>query len=298
VTRTIDAVLVPTDGSDGALVGARRGVDLAARLGATLHVLSVVDAREVEPPLERLDADGRTEQERLVERGATRAVETVAEMARDRLSSDVRTAVERGTPFRVITDYARRHGVDIVAMGTHGRSGLERFLLGSVAEKTIRTAGVPVLAVPPGAGDPPDGYEDVLVPTDGSEGAAVAVEWGVDLADVYGATVHTVYSVETGRFPSPGGTEPLHDALEATGQDALSTVRERAREAGVSVVGHLGRGPAARVILAYVEENGIDLVAMGTHGRSGVERYLIGSVTEAVVRNAGVPVCCVPLPES
>jgi nucleotide-binding universal stress UspA family protein len=301
VSPNIDSILVPTDGSDGAVAGARRGIDLAVTLGASLHVLSVVDTDEAGPPLGLLDADERAEQERLLEAEATGAVEAVAGMARDRLPGDVTTAVERGAPATAVADYARRHGIDLIAMGTRGRSGLERALLGSVAEKTIRTASIPVFAVPRAAGDAarPDEheheYDDVLLPTDGSEGAVAAIDLGVALADAYDATVHTVYSVETGRLPATEGVEPLHDALEATGREALSTVRERARAAGVGVSAHLGRGPAARVILSYVEDHGVDLVVMGTHGRSGVERYLVGSVTETVVRHAAVPVCCVPL---
>lgn len=203
-----------------------------------------------------------------------------------------------GVPYRAITDYADAHGIDLVVMGTHGRTGIEQFLLGSVAEKTLRTATVPVLTVPPDAGtvgiDDVE-YGTVLLPTDGSEGAEIAVGWGVTLADLFDATLHTVYSVDTSRFPSDDGMDGIHDALERVGRYALETVRESARAAGVSVVGNLGNGPAARMILSYADEYDVDLIVMGTHGRAGIDRYLIGSVTEEVVRNADVPVWCVPL---
>jgi nucleotide-binding universal stress UspA family protein len=298
--RTIESILVPTDGSEGAEAGVRRGIDLAATTGADLHVLSVVDVREVEPPLSLLDAENRTEREELFEDEAERAVDVAARLARTHLPGSVTTAVKRGVPSRTITDYADAYGVDLVVMGTHGRTGLERALLGSVAERTIRTAGVPVVTVPPGANVVELGdvsYEDILLPTDGSEGAATAVDWGVGLAAVYDATVHTVYSVETGRFAGVGSSTEIHDALERVGRDALEAVRDRARAADVEVTGHLGSGPAARVILSYCESHDVDLIVMGTHGRSGAKRYLIGSVTETVVRNADVPVCCVPMEE-
>jgi nucleotide-binding universal stress UspA family protein len=90
----------------------------------------------------------------------------------------------------------------------------------------------------------------------------------------------------------------IYDALEEAGRDALETVRSRARSADRTVTGHIASGPAARAILSYSEKHDIDMIVMGTHGRTGVERYLIGSVTETVVRNADVPVCCVPMDDT
>lgn len=138
-------------------------------------------------------------------------------------------------------------------------------------------------------------YESVLLPTDGSEEAELAIEWGITLAEVFDATVHTVYSFDTSRFGGAEGMGEIHDALEQTGREALETVRKRARAADISVAGTIASGPAARTILSYSEEHDVDLIVTGTHGRSGLQRYLIGSVTEAVVRNADVPVCCVPM---
>ena len=106
---------------------------------------------------------------------------------------------------------------------------------------------------------------------------------------------HALFSADSGRFT--GGAEPsaILTGLQEQGRTALETVRERARAAGISVTGTDANGPPVRVILEYVEDNEIDLVVMGTHGRSGIERQLLGSVTENVVRHADVPVCCVPI---
>lgn len=292
----IDSILVPTDGSETAEAGARRGIDLASATDADLHVLSVVDTRELEPSLSGSTGE-RSDREQLVAAAADRAVDDVAGLALSHVTGEVTTAVESGVPFKEITDYVDAHDVDLVVMGTHGRTGLSR-LLGSVASKTIRTASVPVLTVPPDADEIELGegsYEVVLLPTDGSDAAAVAVDWGVELATRYDGTVHTLYSVDTSRFGWVDDLGEIYDALEDTGRDALDAIHERAGDAEVSVVGTIGRGPPADVIIDYVDEHDVDLVAMGTHGRAGVERYLIGSVTEAVVRNADVPVCCVPM---
>ena len=295
MSPTIDSILVPTDGSDGAQIGARRGVDLAATVGADLHAVSVVDSHEIESGL---DADSQAERERLLEAEAERAVDSVADLARTHLSGEITTAVESGVPVQTINDYVDTRDIDLIVMGTQGRTGFERVVLGSVAEKTVRTADVPVVTVTPDAdiddiGDQP--CENVLLPTDGSEGAELAVEWGITLAEAYDATVHTVYSVDTSRFGGVEESAEIHDALGQAGREALETVRERSRAADVSVTGSIATGPAARTILSYGEEHDVDLIVMGTHGRSGLRRHLIGSVTETVVRNAAVPVCCVPM---
>ena len=294
MSQTVDSVLVPTDGSEGARIGARRGIDLAATVGADLHVLSVVETRDIEGGL---DSHEQTEREQLLEEDAEGAVDSIARLARTHLSGRITTAVEPGIPFQTINDYVDTHDIDLVVMGTQGQTGFERVVLGSVAERTVRTAAVPTITVTPDADIVEVGeqrYENVLLPTDGSEGAELAIDWGITLAGLFDATVHTVYSVDTSRFGSAEGTE-IHGSLEQTGQEALETVKERARAADVSLAGSLASGPAARTILSYSEEHDIDLIVMGTHGRSGLSRYLIGSVTETVVRNATVPVCCVPM---
>ncbi len=107
----------------------------------------------------------------------------------------------------MINDYVDTHDIDLIVMGTQGRTGFERVVLGSVAEKTLRTADVPIVTVTPDGdiveiGD--QRYDNVLLPTDGSEGAELAIEWGITLAEVFDATIHTMYSVDTSRF---GGVE-------------------------------------------------------------------------------------------
>lgn len=136
-----ETILHATDGSPYSAAAAENAVDLAAQCDATLHVVSVVetDVAFSEAITEQMlkDLEGRGQA----------AVDEVAERATERGVHDVHTAVVRGTPHRAILDYARDHGVDLVVVGTHGRRGLDRLLLGSVAERVLRTATVPVLVV-------------------------------------------------------------------------------------------------------------------------------------------------------
>jgi len=295
--HSIDSILVPTDGSDGAETGARHAVGLAADVGADLHALSVVDALEINPSLAGVDEDDPKSQ---FEASGTRAVESVVELARPHLDGEVPTTVEWGRPFKRITEYAANHDIDLIVMGTHGRSGLRRLVLGSVAEKVLRATSVPVVMVPPAAtieGVDVE-YREFLVPTDGSEAAETAIDWGLTLADIYDGMIHSVYAVDTARFAGEGEMIGVYNALEQTGEAALDSVRQQAREASIDVSATIGTGSPARVIRSYTEDHDIDLIVMGTHGRSGVERYLIGSITESVVRHAEVPVCCVPMAEA
>ncbi|MEF8800725.1 MAG: universal stress protein [Halolamina sp.] len=137
-------------------------------------------------------------------------------------------------------------------------------------------------------------YDDILVPTDGSPAAAAAIDHAVDLAERYGARLHALYVVDATAFASvDAGSEMVVDALEQEGEQAVEVVREQGEAAGLEVETTIVSGTAYRSIIDYIEAEGVDLVVMGTHGRRGVERFLLGSVTERVVRSADVPVLTV-----
>ncbi|HKJ59575.1 MAG TPA: universal stress protein [Halobacteriales archaeon] len=162
-----DRILLPTDGSEVAESAASHAVALAAATGAQLHVLYVVDAEAIGlvTPV-TLDVDEVRTSLRHAGEEATAAVAEAAEEA----GVDVVEVVEVGVPGEEIRDYAAANGVDLVVMGTHGRSGVDRFLLGSVTERVVRGSGVPVLAVPPAGADP------VLTAEDAIDRARAAVE--------------------------------------------------------------------------------------------------------------------------
>jgi nucleotide-binding universal stress UspA family protein len=136
-------------------------------------------------------------------------------------------------------------------------------------------------------------YHDILVPTDGSDGVEPAIKRALDLAAQYDATVHALYAVEA----VPGmdhGAEQLVDALQEEGERSTKDVAEQARERGLTAETDIRVGAPHQAILDYADEHGVDLVVMGTHGRTGLDRMLLGSVAEKVVRLAPVPVLTVP----
>ncbi|WP_096389313.1 universal stress protein [Halopenitus persicus] len=137
-------------------------------------------------------------------------------------------------------------------------------------------------------------YDQILVPTDGSPAATAAIDHAIDLAKRYDARIHALYVVDGSAYSTlEAGSEIVLEALESEGAEATERVAEAATEAGVDSVTSVVNGTAYRTITEYVDDNGIDLIVMGTHGRQGIDRYLLGSVTERVVRTAEVPVLTV-----
>lgn len=139
-------------------------------------------------------------------------------------------------------------------------------------------------------------YDRILVPTDGSDGVERAVAHAVDLAKAHGATLHAVYVVNSAGFtglPMESSWEGIDEMLRADADAALTTVRDIAEAHDVPVETHVLEGAPQREIVRYAEEEDCDLVVMGTHGRGGIDRLLLGSVAEKVVRASNVPVMTV-----
>ncbi|WP_313694709.1 universal stress protein [Halorarum halobium] len=141
-------------------------------------------------------------------------------------------------------------------------------------------------------------YEDILVPTDGSRAADAAIEHAVTLADRFDATLHALYVVDSTAYSSlDAGSQIVSEALGREGEDAVDRIAASGTDADVPVVESVVSGTPFRSILEYADREGIDLITMGTHGRTGIDRYLLGSVSERVVRSANQPVLTVRLRE-
>jgi len=139
-------------------------------------------------------------------------------------------------------------------------------------------------------------YDRILVPTDGSAGTERAVSHAARLAAAHGAELHAVYVVNSATFtglPMETSWEGVGDVLRDEGETALSRVEDIGAEHGVAVTTHVLEGSPSRRIVEFAEGNDCDLVVMGTHGRGGIDRLLLGSVAEGVVRACSVPVLTV-----
>jgi nucleotide-binding universal stress UspA family protein len=137
-------------------------------------------------------------------------------------------------------------------------------------------------------------YRRILLPTDGSPGTERAVDHALDLAETYDTGLHVLYVVDTTALPLDAHARRAVEHLTEEGVLSVEAIVERAEGRGIDpVVSNVSRGAPYEVILDYADANDVDLVVMGTHGRHGIGRYLLGSVAERVVRLSEVPVLTV-----
>jgi len=216
-----------------------------------------------------------------------------------------------GSAADTILDVAHQEHSTIIAMTTHGRTGLSRWFMGSVAEKVVRASTVPVLLVrsfrptPAGPVEPWAAEEmpfrKILVPTDGSPASLVVIAPVAQFAQLFDSEV-LVLHVQTPPMP-PGAILPgmeagfpllPAEAVPSTQDEHTAKTADLLHQAGIRVVRRTVLGdPAAEIIDRSSATSGIDLVALSTHGRSGFSRWLTGSVTERVLRHGSVPLLIV-----
>lgn len=278
-----DRILFPTDGSETALAALDYALLVADVHGATLHVLNVADTNRDSVTQIRgevvdvLESEG----EQTVSEAADRAADS---------GVPVETDVLQGDPSSTIADYAEEYGVDLVVMATHGRRGLERFLLGSVTERVINATEVPVLTVTPDEQSLAYPVDDVLVATDGSDGALAAVREAIAVADAIDATLHVLHVVDTASL-GIDVRSAIEETLQAEAESVLDAAREAADAAGFQDVTTAARdGRPYREILDYVEGNDVGLLAVGSRGETDFSRYTMGGVASKIVRTSPVPV--------
>ncbi|SDK73353.1 universal stress protein [Natronorubrum texcoconense] len=286
-------VLVPTDGSDGAEATIGHAIDLARTYEAAVHALYVVPTG-AEPP--GLDSDDREEFYAPSERRGREATIRVTDRAeQDGLTAS--RAVHEGVPHRTILEYVDEHDVDIVVMGTHGRTGADRVRLGSTTERVLTLADVPILSVRLTDDEAPAStggqYERLVIPTDGSDAADRAAETALDLAEAYDATVDVVYVVDSTTYDFDDAPRSIVGLLKEGGRNATEAVADAARERDLDVRTVVRRGVPAEELLEYAADVEADLVAMGTRGRTVGTGRLLGSTTARVVRRSSIPVLTV-----
>ncbi|WP_049996154.1 universal stress protein [Halococcus sediminicola] len=285
-----DTILVPTDGSGGAEAAARHGLRLASAFDSEVRFLSVVDRRSYSGDLAGVDSLVDDQRDALVE-GATNNLRPLEDLATE-TAVPFESSIEHGIPHKAIFEYADEHDIDMVVMGTHGRTGLQRVLIGSVTERVVRTSDIPVLttrAVP----NERSSYEDVLIPTDGSDAASAAIDHGLTIAERCDATVHALSVVDVSSLADSYNVAPIIEAWKDDCERAVAEVAKAAESRDIDVTTEVKQSTPYRAIKMYVENKEVDLVAMGTHGRTGLERYLVGSVTTRTVRTSDVPVLTV-----
>jgi nucleotide-binding universal stress UspA family protein len=287
---SIRRVLWPTDFSTGAAQAFPHAAALAAWHDAALHVLHVQEGPASASSEASLPLPSDRLQDLLAASGTPPAHVDLDAM------TIIQEQEEGNAPPRAIVAYAEEHNIDVVVGGTHGRRGLQRLLIGSVAEEVLRTAPCPVFTVRGGeTAVPSEAVHNILVPIDFSEASMGALRHARELALTYGAQITLLHAVEEVVYPSAYGIEPAN----MPGAQVVERVEDSLAELARSEIGYehvlveASVGYAPSTILDYANNHDVDLITIATHGRTGLERMLLGSVAERVVRRAPVPVFAV-----
>lgn len=292
-------LLVPLDGSATAECALPLVRALARRLAIPVELLSVVDPREVSRSVSA--AEGLF-LDRLLEAEADAGAAYLERVAQSLSGLTVSRRAGKGEVAETIIETAAADKTTLIVMATHGRSGLDRFLIGSVAEKVLRATDNPLLlvkATEPISSEGEAPLTSILVPLDGSElaegvlPAVVALAKQLDLEVVLlraFAIPYGAYSAGEG-FYDPVNLEAFLAQLRQETVTYLENKTAELKRKGVARVSYIAReGLSADEIIKFARETPANLVAMSTHGRSGVKRWVLGSVTETVVRHSGDPV--------
>lgn len=263
-------ILFATDFSEPAERAYAHAVDLARRLAAELVVLHVQEREEED-----------------LERTSLLPTEAPASLT---VREIVRYAEKPGP---AIAETAEAESADLVIVGTHGRTGLRRLFLGSVAERVVREASCAVLTVPEGA--PAPGQGRVLAPVDFSDFAGSVVYHARAMAAFYGTGLDLLHVIQDVSVPTAYGLEPIVLTSPDIMKRLDASLRRLANEelgglpasaASVDVVTHVETGFVGPAITQFAATHDTGVIVLASHGLTGIEHALVGSVTEKVVRTA------------
>ena len=282
------SILVPVDGSILAEAAIPYALTLAERARSKVQFVFVYEDRFNLEPVEL----------------AWQYLLRVTARAGERLGDSVSSALLHGRVAATLVKQARKIGADLVIMTTHGRGGLERAWLGSVTDQLIRRIGIPVLVIRPadGVAAPDSQPSEILVPLDGSTLAETALQPAAALARLWDAELTVVQIV----YPVPIVAEPVRSgadssaqeltAIRASAEEYVRLAAERLRGSGVKASGMalMGTDGPAQQLRELARPGQVSLIAIATHGRGGIRRLVLGSVTDKLVRTAEVPVLVVP----
>ncbi|HEY5998186.1 MAG TPA: universal stress protein [bacterium] len=277
-------VLVAVDGSEAGTNALRQACRLSAGSPWPPTVMTAYPRLkdtevEVISGREDIGAALRAEATKVLERARAAAEE-------DGFTLSWSKAVE-GSPFEAIVETALAGRYDLIVVGRRGRTRLERAFMGSVTARVIGYADTDVLVVPR---DAELAWDRVLVPTDGSRHSRAAVERAVDLASHYRAALDVVSVVDAAdEFQFAETPANLRQLLAAHAHQAVDSAVATAAAGGIKAEGFVAEGAAHAAIAGLVRERGTTVVVMGSHGRGGLRRLLMGSVAEKVIGAVSCP---------
>ena len=290
-------ILIPLDGSKTAEKVLPYARFLAGSLKLPVELLAVVDIGEMAT---HISAERALHLDTLIEDSVRNSEQYLRGVA-GTFPGGTKCTVEKGKTEQVIIEAAGADKGTLVTMATHGRSGMNRWLLGSVTEKVLRGGTNPMLLVRATEEGKTDGgatLKSIVVPLDGSELAESVLPTVTELAKALKLAVvlFRAYNIPTSAYAGGEGYyavnyEELLTAMREEAVEYLEKKTEAVKKLGIANVSYVAKeGFAADEIISLSRKSPDNLIGMCTHGRSGVKRWMLGSVTETVVRHSADPV--------
>lgn len=290
---SIKTILVPTDFLAPSLKAISYGSALAENFRAALHLVHVNDLGIEHPVLAPLfSLDGAIDQQ------LRRRLKGIAAEVECPVRSQ-RCHVRKGKAFDQICREARLRSADLIVISTHSHNGFKRFAIGSTAEAVVRHSPCPVLVLRGAEHGVGIAMRNILVPVDFSDCSRGALRYAIGFARRFGAKLTLLHTI----YPHYYATSDVYNAADvprlitSMQHAAVNDMRELVRTtafAGVPFETRVTLGFPGSEIPTYAARMGADLIVTATHGRTGLQRVLIGSVAESVVRHSGCPVLVIP----
>jgi nucleotide-binding universal stress UspA family protein len=276
-------MLVAVDGSQSSMHALRESFKLARNEKSWITVVSVVPRYVGDLSLVAI-GNVMSSLRKPCEEVLSRA----EEMAADERAL-IKTVCEEGEIFERIVDLAEAENCDLIIMGRRGMSRLERTLVGSVTARVIGHSQRDVLIVPNNSSV---GWKRILVATDGSKYSKLAVERAIDFAKSYESALRVVSVVDVPSEFYAEATDAVEDMIDKA-KGFIEDIKNQAESEGINTKTFAGEGEAYQVITELATKQGADVIVMGSHGRTGLKRLLMGSVAEKVIGHATCPVLVV-----
>lgn len=273
-------ILVAVDGSSSGRNALKQAIRIACREGCWVTVVSVIP-----PYAGDLSLTGVGDIRKALREPAEKALAEAVETARAENGS-IKTVLEEGEPHERIVDLAQAENFDLVVTGRRGVRSIERVLVGSVAARVIGYSQVDVLVVPDGTSM---GWHKILLPTDGSKYSTASRDKAINFAANYGGELKVVSVVDVPAEFYAEAPKAVED-LTRKAKGFVADVKTTAETAGIKTSTFVGEGETFRVITDLAKSEKADVIFMGSHGRKGIRRLLMGSVTEKVIGYAPCPV--------
>jgi len=282
-------VLLPLDGSAEAESPLPYIKDFSNKFSSKVHVLGV----------------GVGNKRRKVNRLLADYIQCTA----DNLAQDgilARSHMLYGHAVDQILLFIKENAIDLLVMATHGRSGVTRWWIGSIAENIVTEATIPVLLVRSKRlreteVNKTKTFRHILVPLDGSSIGESALQYAETLAlklDAAISLLHVIHSFDGLGFDIPGyDLKIMTKKLNDSGEKYLKSISEKLKNKGIKTSSKVVVGNPATTIIEYAQEKKIDLIAMSTHGRSGITRWVLGSVADKILKESSLPLWLVRSPK-